>query len=74
MSRSMPKAAEFSISSSDTTSAPRLLIAATILSCWRFRFSALAAPRGPLLVHELTVTLTPARSRKYVQVPAPDAA
>ena len=49
-------------------------MAATILACCRSRFSALAAPRGPSLVHELTVTFAPARSRKYVHVPAPDAA
>ncbi len=45
-SRFLPNCAEFSISMRVTTSAPDLVMAATILSCWRWRFSALAAPRA----------------------------
>ncbi len=65
-SRGWPKSAEFSISSSEMTSAPSPLIAATILACWRARSSSSAAPRGPSSpfgpVQVLTVTLSPARS------------
>ena len=62
-SRSVPEMREFSISSSETTSASRPLIAATILACWRSRFASSAAPRGagPLL-QVFTVTGLPARS------------
>ncbi len=61
-SRFLPNWTEFSISSSETMLASSLLMAATILSCWRSRFSTFAAPRGPLFVQELTVIGLPARS------------
>ncbi len=61
-SRFLPNWTEFSISSRETMLAPSLLIAATILACCRSRFSAFAAPRGPLGVQEFTVIRLPARS------------
>jgi hypothetical protein len=59
-SRSLPNAAEFSISSRETTSASSALIAATIFVSWRSRLSCVAAPRAsqPLL----TVSGVPERS------------
>jgi hypothetical protein len=59
-SRVLPNCAEFSTSMRDTTSAPDFEMAATILSCWRCRFSALAAPRT--LQPSRTVMGLPARS------------
>ena len=59
-SRSLPKRAEFSISSSVMTWASRALIAETIFACWRSKLTWVAAPRAshPLL----TVIGVPARS------------
>ena len=42
--------AEFSISSRDSTSAPRVLIAATILARWRSRFSVVRGAAGAVAV------------------------
>ena len=60
--------AEFSISSRDSTSAPRELIARTSLSSWRCRSASSQAPRGPSGPQSSTVTGSPARSLKLVQV------
>src|SRR3954453_335754 len=68
-SRGSPNFAAFSISSSDTTSAPRPLIALTILACGRAGLPASAAPRGPLGPQSLTVMWLPARSSYQVHEP-----
>ena len=62
-SRFLPNWAEFSTSISVTTSAPAQM-AATILSCWRLKFSAFAAPRTSQ--PPLTVMGLPSRSVKNV--------
>jgi hypothetical protein len=70
-----PRLAEFSISMRPTTSAPMALIAATVLTCWRARFSSFHAPRGPLtsvgglpgIWQRLTVIGLPTRSLNDVQ-------
>ena len=61
-SRSLPNLTEFSISSSETIEASRVLMAATILACWRWRFTSFAAPRGPLSPQSFAVIALPSRS------------
>src|SRR5690349_865329 len=67
-SRFGPYLAEFSISSSETTSAPRALIALTVFACWRSRLVVSHAPRGPSPLQLFTVIGVPARSLYDVQV------
>ena len=60
--------AEFSISSRETMSASRVLIALTILACWRSKLAWSQAPRGPLLHVQSRVAIgLPSRSTKAVQ-------
>ena len=67
-SRLRPNCTEFSISSSDTTSALIALIDLTILLRWRRRFVSSQAPRGPLGLQEFTAIGLSSRSRNAEHV------